>query len=98
MNPSVFAQSSGSSSCVRLRRRMRYEDCSPGCRIVHETKGPGTIVRTSAQLVVVRPDHEDLDILAFAEQLRADPVTEEQLRADPVSQELPRESRLLQPA
>ena len=58
------------SASIDAPRRLHYEDCFPGRRVVHETRGPGTIVRTSARLVVVRPDRADADILAFAEQLR----------------------------
>jgi hypothetical protein len=61
-------------------KRMKYEDCNPGMRVVHEAYGPGTIVRPTAGLVQVRPDGLDWDILAIANQLRR--VIANQLRAE----------------
>jgi hypothetical protein len=55
---------------VRSIPRLRYEQCESGLRIVHETYGPGVIVRTSAQLVQIRPDRHDYTLLALAAQLR----------------------------
>jgi hypothetical protein len=56
----------------RVARRLHYEDCEPGRRIVHEVHGPGVIVCRSAQLVVIRPDRDGVDTLAFPAQLHAE--------------------------
>ena len=51
-------------------QHLQYEDCEPGRRIIHETYGTGVIVRRSAQLVHIRPDGYDYNVLAFTAQLR----------------------------
>jgi hypothetical protein len=55
---------------LRPPKRMRYDECEPGQRVVHETHGAGVIVCTTAQLVVIRPDALGANVLAFPAQLR----------------------------
>jgi len=59
-------------------KRMRYEECKPGVRVVHEAYGPGSIVRQTAGLIQVRPDEADWNVLAIASQLRAATATDPQ--------------------
>ena len=56
----------------RVARRLRYEECEAGRRIVHEVHGPGVIVGRSAQLVMIRSDRDGFDTLAFPAQLQAE--------------------------
>jgi len=60
-----------------MNQRLRYDQCLPGLRIVHETGGAGRIVGPTGGLIRIRLDAMEHDTLAIPPQLFLDLKAEE---------------------